>query len=280
MLKQFVFTLIVSIFIATYGTVYAGLDQHGRFGGEVIAVYKFENTNDSGPLRYDGTLGDKVSIVDGGKIGKCLKLDTSNENIGFSSVDLDKSLSVVGGNFSVVAWVKTTSTTGRIWINAAGIQEGHANFGSLGIWIFPGGGEFGNVFGGISDDEDNDFYYTDNVDISINDGKWHHFAFTLAEDFYRVFVDGDIVFEEREDDYIGFLGFEGSIIVVNAVKGADDRYLNKPAFVDEVGFFETGFSAYEIEGLYEDGLADFLEAMPVESQGKVATTWGELKSRQ
>ena len=50
--------------------------------------------------------------------------------------------------------------------------------------------------------------------------------------------------------------------------------------VDEVGFFETGFSAYEIEGLYKDGLETFLEVMPVESQGKLATTWGGLKSQQ
>lgn len=278
MLKQFVFTLIVSIFIGTCGTVYAGLDQHGRFGGEVIAVYKFENTNDSGPLRYDGSLRGESSIVNNGKIGKCLRLGSDGK---FVSVDLDKSLSVVSRSFSVVAWVKTTSTTGGIWIDASGIQEGDSNYGSISINIFPGRSRFGNFVGGISDDEDNDSYYTsENMDVSINDGKWHHFAFSLAEDFYRIFIDGDIVYEDRENEYIGFLGFEGSIVGVYAVQGTDDRNLNKPAFVDEVGFFETGFSVYEIQGLYDDGLADFLEAMPVDPQAKVATTWGELKSQQ
>ena len=274
MLKQFVFTLIVNIFIVTYGTVYAGLDEHGRFD-EVIAVYKFENTNDSGPIRYDGSLRGESSIVNNGKIGKCLEIGSDGK---FVSVDLDKSLSVVSRAFSVVAWVKTTSTTGGIWIDASGIQEGDSNYGSISINIFPGGSQFGNVFGGISDDEDNDSYYTsENIDVSINDGEWHHFAFSLAEDFYRIFIDGDMVYEDRENEYIGFLGFEGSIIGVYATQGTDNRNLNQPVFVDEVGFFETGFSVFEVQGLYKNGLDSFLEAMPVDNKQKIATTWGGLK---
>ena len=274
MLKPFIFTLIVSMLIVVCGTVYAGLDQHGRFD-EVIAVYKFENTTDSGPINYHGELNDNASIVNNGKIGKCLKIESDGE---FSAGDLDKSLSIVSSEFSVVAWVKTTSTTGAIWITATGIQEGDSNYGSISMTIFPGGGHWGNIFGSISDDEDNDSYYTsENIDVSINDGKWHHFGFSLAEDFYRIFIDGEIVLEERENEYIGFLGFEGSIIGVWATSGTDDRKLNKPAFVDEVGFFETGFSVFEVQGLYQHGLTDFLEAMPVDSREKITITWGDLK---
>ena len=69
--------------------------------------------------------------------------------------------------------------------------------------------------------------------------------------------------------------FVGDLVLLTIATGAEN---NQNTLVDEVGFFEVGFSAYEIAGLYEDGLETFLEAMPVESQGKLATTWGELKS--
>ena len=37
--------------------------------------------------------------------------------------------------------------------------------------------------------------------------------------------------------------------------------------------------SYEIKGLYKDGLQGFLEAMPVNPEEKVATTWSEIKRR-
>ena len=54
----------------------------------------------------------------------------------------------------------------------------------------------------------------------------------------------------------------------------------RKTLIDDVGFFETGFSTYEIKGLYEDGLATFLETMPVSPQGRLTTTWGEIKYRE
>ena len=253
---------------------FAGLDQHDRWG-DVIAVYEFDNTRDSGPIGYDGSLRGETSIFDNGKIGKCLKIESGGS---FVSADLDKSLSVVSRSFSVVAWVKTTSTTGAIWIFASGVQKGDSNYGSIAMIIFPGGGDFGNIFGYIEDNEDDDRYSTEDIEVSINDGKWHHFAFSLSEDFYRVFIDGNIMFEKRSDEYIGFLGFEGSIIGVFAVTGTDEREINKPAFVDEVAFFEIGFSSYEVKGLYKDGLSKFMEVMPVNPEGLVTTTWADIKS--
>ena len=52
---------------------FGGLDRHGRLE-DVIAVYKFENVQDSGPRSFDGVLRDGASIVSTGKIGKCLYL--------------------------------------------------------------------------------------------------------------------------------------------------------------------------------------------------------------
>ena len=45
----------------------------------------------------------------------------------------------------------------------------------------------------------------------------------------------------------------------------------------KLGFFEIGFSMDEVKGLYDDGLTDFLEAVPVDPREKVARAWGVIK---
>ena len=50
--------------------------------------------------------------------------------------------------------------------------------------------------------------------------------------------------------------------------------------IDDAGFFETGFSSYEIKGLYNDGLEDFLEAMPVEPSRKSRYYLGQNENSQ
>ena len=51
------------------------------------------------------------------------------------------------------------------------------------------------------------------------------------------------------------------------------------AIIDNLGFFETGFSPYEIKALYQNGLHNFMEVMPVSPRNRLATTWGEIESR-
>ena len=84
MFKCFLFTFIISMCTAICGTVCAGLDQHGRLD-EVICVYRFENTNDSGPRNFRGTLKTGAELVAGGKYKNGLKLDAIDES--FNSLD-------------------------------------------------------------------------------------------------------------------------------------------------------------------------------------------------
>ena len=70
---SFFSVLITSIVMI--GTTWAGLDQHDRFGGQVIAFYQFENIRDGGPNRFNGRLIRQASIVDNGKYRKCLKVE-------------------------------------------------------------------------------------------------------------------------------------------------------------------------------------------------------------
>ena len=71
--------------------------------------------------------------------------------------------------------------------------------------------------------------------------------------------------EHRSTDYLGFVS-DNTFISLSTSNDAD---ITDSIFIDELGFFETGFSIYEIEGLYEDGLSGFLEAIPVNPEKKL-----------
>lgn len=255
-----VFVILFSVCIF----VNAGLDEHTRFG-DVIAVYYFEDKNDAGPRDFHGILSDGASIVQDGKTEKCLKLqkDTS-----FGVVD--DTFSSITRDFSIVAWIKTSdiSAEGQIHI-AYGGNNDDGSLSAISLSI-----KSNELTGLIADGEDDEVDGLIARRLSIDDDKFHHVAFTLAEDFYRIFVDGEIVEEEERHGYTGWVS-DDTFILLNATSE-----LTNPVYVDEVGFFKTGFSVYEVKGLYDVGLEAFLDAMPVDPQKKVATTWAAIKSQR
>ena len=256
MIRIFTFALLMSCVTVSF----AGLGQHDQWG-DVIAVYKFENVRDSGPNHFNGNLQDGATIANNGKVGKCLYLRNKQA---FASLD-DRFLGIVG-NFSVVAWVKTRSIAADEFILlSAASQEDDGSFSAISI-----GMHSDSITGLIADGEDDevDGVSADNVDVA--DGQWNHVAFSLTEDFYRIFVNGEVVKERRNEGYTGFVGTNTSILVLSTSAGNH--------YIDEVGFFETGFSSYEVKGLYKDGLSKFMEVMPVNPEGLVTTTWADIKS--
>ena len=246
------------------GIATAGLDQDGRFD-RVVAVYKFEDVTDSGPREFDGVLLEDASIVDNGKIGKCLQLE---EEDWFGMSD-DLFLGITGGEFSVVAWVKLPQQDHDFDIVMSGRNDDSTGAGSVYLTIQPSG----NIKGSHIDFEDVKLEEIESDDENVSDNTWHHIAYTKYADTYTLFIDGEAVKTEHLDDYLGFVS-DSTLIFIS---GESDEELTGTVLVDEVGFFETGFSVYEVKGLYDDGLTDFLEAMPVDPRAKVATTWGALK---
>ena len=259
MILRYLTTVLVMIFLAGIAT--AGLDQDGIFD-RVVAVYHFENTEDSGPREFDGILVEEASIVDDGKIDKCLQLQ---EDGYFGTID-DQHLGIIGSEFSIVAWVKLPAQAHSFNITAAGTNDDDTNAGAIQLSIETSG----NIKGSHIDFEDVKLEEIESDDENISDNTWHHIAFTKYADTYTLFIDGEVVKKERIDAYLGFVS-DSTLIIVT---GTSDENLTGTVLVDEVGFFETGFSVYEVKGLYDDGLTDFLEAMPVDPRAKVATTWG------
>lgn len=263
-MKIFVSILLTLTFsaIAT-----AGLDNAGRFD-DVIAIYRFEDANDSGPREFDGSLRENASIVDNGKIDKCLRLRRDDW---FALLD-DQHLGVLG-EFSIVAWIKLPKQWDDFRIAMVGTNDDNTLEGSILLRVK----DSGNIEGIAVNFETETLQDILTEDENVSDNQWHHIAFTKFAGTTFLFIDGEVAKKQRQTRYLGFVG-DGTFISI--APGDADTSLTGSVFLDEVGFFEIGFSVYEIKGIYDNGLSDFLEAMPVDPQEKVSTTWGELKRRR
>lgn len=106
---------------------------------------------------------------------------------------------------------------------------------------------------------------------NVTDNQWHHIVYTYHSEIHKIFVDGEIVYqEELRPTFVA-----GEFIHI-FLKGARIGITGEALF-DDIGFFSTHLSIEEVQHLYNHGITRFLEEMPVSPQGKVATTWGDIR---
>ena len=114
-------------------------------------------------------------------------------------------------------------------------------------------------------------------DQNVSDNEWHHIAYTKAFSTYRLFINGEVITSEYQPD-LPFGLFLGNRLL-SMIGTLNNNELTGSVYVDDFFATSLGLSPYEIKGLYEDSVDTFLEVMPVDPQGKVATTWGKIKSQ-
>lgn len=232
--------------------------EHIRNG--VIAVYHFESikkkgdlqyTEDSGPQNLPGSLLEGATLAKNGESGNCLLLK-GKATFG-SGTRLFPSMA--GRGFSIVAWVKRPpqKDEGLVFFMYANSKEDNANVGAITLAITPSG----NIKGRHVDFRENISATVATQDQNVSDNKWHHIAYSLYANTYTLFVDGKVV-----QKHVATVppGYSGDLLLMG-IMPSSKKQIKSSAFVDEVGFFETGFSIYEIQGLYKDGLTEFLKAM-------------------
>ena len=268
MFKSIFRVSFILIFALVSSVSYAGLDIDDRWGN-IIAIYKFSDDNDDGPRGFDGQLQEGTEIVNGGRV-KSLRL-TGKGSFGSFLNDHHISLS----NFSIVAWVKLAPQKDTLNIGMHGLTDDGDSVGSATLGIQPDGNLWGNFHEAASERsvEKNVVLQTEGKNVS--DDKWHHIAFTRYERIYNIFIDGELATRRHLNDYLSVWGDKTSIYVTNA--NAQGSFSSR-ILVDELGFFESGFSVYEVRAI-RSGIDAFIEAMPVEAKGKLATTWGDIKLR-
>ena len=284
-MKFLFFLIILTLSLASITN--AGLDSD--VAKEIVAIYNFETltfveknnssyTDDSGFRDAKAFLLPDATIVNNGKFKKGLRLQKKGVIFG-SPTSLPLS---AGKEFSIVAWVKLQKQ--RVAAPYLAMRGLDSNLDtndlklrtSITMSIAPSG-NFGGKHSNFTE-EGLGFAFgeigTEGLNVSNN--KWNHIAFTRYANTYTVFLNGEAVASQESELYGRFLGN----LTVLGIGTSNQQSLTGSAYFDDVGFFETGFSIYEIKGLYNDGLTKFLESMPVSPQGRLTTAWGDIKTRR
>ena len=242
----------------------AGLGNAQQFD-DVIAIYHFEDETDSGPRNFDVLLEDGTSIANNGKIGKCLQMQNQSKVLTLGSAFL-----AVTRGASITTWVKLEKQTEEFGITVVGINDDNSLVGGFSMRILSDGNVNGEFYNFVRER----ITSVTSTDIHVSNNKWHHIAVTQYSNIIRIFVNAELVKKGRVQKLTSFVSDQTFFSI--GVK--DDTAIKGSILLDELGFFERGFSIYEIEALYEVGLENFLDAMSVDPQEKASTTWGHIKS--
>ncbi len=270
MFKSIFSVSFVLVIVLASSPSHAGLDVDNAWGN-IVALYKFNDARDDGPRGFDAELQGEAVIGRGGR-GTCLKLMKKGS---FGSFLNDHHISLSNA-FSIVVWVKFATQKDSLNIGMHGLTEDGDSVGYANISVEPDGSLSGNYYQRATEKTLEKNVILQTHDKSVSDNKWHHIAFTSYEGVYNIFIDGELAARRHVNDYISVWGEKTNIYVTNANYQGD---FNDRILIDELGFFETGFSIYEVRAIRQSGFDAFIEAMPVEPKGKITTTWGNIKLR-
>lgn len=95
-------------------------------------------------------------------------------------------------------------------------------------------------------------------------GEWHHIVAIVDGNKKYLYADGKL---EKDGDYNGPMQSEGTETVIG--KASDGGFIG---MIDEVVIYDRALSENEVQQLYA------AEGLPVQPQGKLATSWGKIKA--
>ena len=260
-------TLLLTLSLASI--VHAGLNHTTL--NSAIAVYYFEHLTDFTVRGSDITLHNGATLIENGILEKGMKI---TGNAYFTSKP-NLTSAAIGTEFSIITRVKMPKQKESYLHFGYGVHNANSKqVGSITMSIMPDG----NIRG-LRANYDINGQTTNEVklktfDKNVADNKWHHIAFTKYGHTYALFIDGELIGDLHTSTYYQVQADFPLIFVGGSTSGIQGN-----AIIDNIGFFETGFSPFEIKAMYQNGLYNFLEVMPVDPQGKIATTWGEIKSQ-
>ncbi len=106
----------------------------------------------------------------------------------------------------------------------------------------------------------------------VDDGNWHFVAGTFGSKILKIYVDGVMETQVGSTGGVDIKPNDWAIrIGAESSSAMGQPYLGK---IDEVAIFNTELSAGDILEIFQNGID---ASSPVESSGKLATTWGTLK---
>lgn len=243
----------------------------------LIATWLFEEadgqeTRDSVGSNH-GEIKGGVKRVDG-KINKALEFNGVD---GFVEIPDDKTLHLPDA-ITVAAWMKGTDRNTKN--NMAICWKGHhIAFGAFYSWRVATRTPTGMTWGRCSAVPGPEgYFHTFNV---VEPGRWHHVALVGDGTKLKGYVNGKDITGVSAQTGMNVAGpydvYEGEPVEIGAGAGWDGSD-NKGYFsgiIDEVLIYDRALSEKELQELV-DG-ASLAKALAVESAGKLAIAWGEIK---
>ena len=101
---------------------------------------------------------------------------------------------------------------------------------------------------------------------------WYHYVLVADGDTGKIYVNGEFIGEQAEN--FPLPKFEEVTIYIGAGENPNVHRV-EDAIIDEVVLYDKALTEAEINETMEQGLPGVL---PVEAKGKLAVTWGKLKS--
>jgi autotransporter-associated beta strand protein len=216
-----------------------------------VALYTFDNVSGStvinegsGGSTMNGALTGGATIVPGGRFGNAVSVaGGASVNINNPIVDLRHD-----GNWTVSAWVKTSTAGGSILTKNNGSGWGNGN-----TIFYLGDGTAGGSGGRPSAVRwAGGFYQESAAATPVNDNTWRQVTYVNSGGNYALYVDGAA--QPLSSGNSSFANFDiGTMIRMgvstNTVVG--DGTLNFNGLLDSVQFYNQALSGPQISALYE-----------------------------
>ncbi|HIE29345.1 TPA: LamG domain-containing protein [Candidatus Poribacteria bacterium] len=243
-----VFTGIIVISLMLAGISYAEIDLETAVGIWLFDEGKGDVAKDLSAQGNDGTIKNAKWVK--GKFGSALEFNGKD-----ACVQTDEQLLESVEEFSIVLW----ANPGKLTANRIGLvgqndapEFGFINPTTVQLWTPTAGGL--------------------NVTYNHSFNEWHHIAGTASKEFTRVYIDGEMT--EKKGAYANH-GSSSFKVNIGGCGVYDPTGNFFTGILDEVAIFHVALEDDDIKTIMDDG---FTKMLAVSAAGKLATSWGQIKS--
>jgi len=238
--------MAISLMLASVS--YAEIDLEIAVGIWLFDEGKGDVAKDLSKNGYDGTIKNAKWVE--GKFGNALEFNGKD-----ACVQTDEQLLESVEEFSIVLW----ANPGKLTANRIGLvgqndapEFGFINPTTIQLWTPTAGGL--------------------DVPYKHSFNEWHHITATASKEFTRVYIDGKMT--EKKGAYAnhGSSSFKVNIGGCGVYDGTGNFFTG---ILDEVAIFHVALEDDDIKTIMDDG---FAKMRAVSSAGKLATSWGKIKS--
>ena len=273
-MKRIPLLLLVMLFTATQAI--AELDK------DLVVYFTFDKVKGKKILNASGNdlNAEVVANIDfvKGKYGNAMHIAAEAEDDNCVHIPADDLLKIED-EITMMAWVyheDWDTALGQLFDNGSHILGEEKKSYSLGLFPDPENPGFLRDFndpnvvmrlGGISDGR-REITWSFWSWGRMVDKEWHHIAVTYDGRTKRMYMDGEIISDDRIVDF-AFIGTNDSDLRIGCAKN-HPQYTFKNGSIDEVGLWRRALTQSEIKEVMRGALA-------VSPKDKVATTWGSIK---